>query len=179
MQDSGKPEDAGTARPEDAGTEATRESISRRRGREDSRKLESLNLRQSRKVQGTGKPATNTGRRRWKSGAEGKPGVPAPEAPKDARFGVTRISVAGTAGRRRNRGDPGTDRQAQTEEQSYGDARSLGAGCAEGCEIRGDSKIHRRQGRKMQTPGQLGDSSVGVTGTARLWGNLELKRQMR
>jgi hypothetical protein len=33
MQDSGKPEDAGTAEPEGARTEETRESISRRRGR--------------------------------------------------------------------------------------------------------------------------------------------------
>jgi hypothetical protein len=29
----------------------------------------------------------------------------------------------------------------------------LSAGCAEGCEIRGDSKIHRRQSPKMQARG--------------------------
>lgn len=178
MQDSGQPEDAGTAKPEDAGTEATRETISRRQRKEGSGQPENLDPRQSRKVEGAGKLATNTGKRRWKSGAEGKPKAPAPEALKDARFGATRMSVAGTAGRCRNRGNPGTHQQVQPEEQSYGAARSLGAGCAEGCEIRGDSKIHRRQGRKMQKPGQPGDSSTGTTGSAKLWGNPELERRM-
>jgi len=178
MQESGQPEDAGTARPEDAGTEATRQTISRRRGKKDSGRLEDLSPRQSRKVQGAGKPTASTGRRRWKSSAEGKPKAPAPEAPKDARFEATRIFVAGTAGRCRNRGNPGTHRQVQPEEQSYGAARSLSAGCAEGCEIRGNSKIHRRQGRKMQKSGQPGDSSAGATGSARQRGNPEPERRM-
>jgi hypothetical protein len=56
----------------------------------------------------SGATRNRTGRRNWKSGAEGQPEVSAPEAPKDARFGVTRISVAGRAGRCRNRGNPGT-----------------------------------------------------------------------
>jgi len=107
MQDSGQPEDAGTAKPEDAGTEATWGTISRRQRKENSGQPENFDPRQSRKVEGAGKLATNTGKRRWKSGAEGKPEAPAPEALKDARFGATRMSVAGTAGRCRNRATRG------------------------------------------------------------------------
>src|ERR1017187_7441163 len=54
MQDSGQPGDARTAKPEGAGTEATRRTISRRRGNELSGKLENSNPRQSRKVKGRG-----------------------------------------------------------------------------------------------------------------------------
>jgi len=61
MQDSGQPEDAGTAKPEDAGTEATRETISRRQGIEDSGQPGNSNPRQSRKVRRAGKLATALG----------------------------------------------------------------------------------------------------------------------
>jgi len=47
------------------------------------------------------------GRRSRMSGVSGQPEIQALEAPKDERFGVTRRSVAGTAGRWGNRGDPG------------------------------------------------------------------------
>jgi len=56
MQDSGKPEDAGTAKPEGAETEATRGTISRRRRRENSGQPGDSNPRQSRKVQARGNP---------------------------------------------------------------------------------------------------------------------------
>jgi hypothetical protein len=164
MQDSGKPEDAGTAKPEDAGTEATRETISRRQGKEDLGKPETLNPRQSRKVRYAGKLAATPGgatglrcpgetqsasnqgcrrtrdsgrleypspvqpedagtgetreiidRRNQKSKATGQLGAYALDVLKDARFGVTRRSIAGKAGRRRSQGDPATRRQAQLE----------------------------------------------------------------
>jgi hypothetical protein len=105
MQDSGKPEDAGTAKPEGAETEATRGTISRRQGRENSGQPENSNPRQSRKVRRTGKPANPPG---------------------------------GAAG-----------------ERSRGATQSSSAGSAEGREIRGDSKIRRRQSRKMQSLGKL------------------------
>ena len=63
MQDSGKPEDAGTAEPEDARTEATRGSISRRRGREKPGQPGRSNPRPSRKVKLKGQPASDIGRR--------------------------------------------------------------------------------------------------------------------
>ncbi len=50
---------------------------------------------------------------------------------------------------------------------------------AEGWEIRGNPKIHRRQGRKMRKPGQPGDSSRGATGGPKPRGNLELRRWKR
>jgi hypothetical protein len=87
------------------------------------------------------------------SNAEGKPNASAPAAPKDARLGATRRSVAGTAGRCRNRGDSGNASAGTTGSEAQGETPGLCAGCAEGCENRGDSKIHRRQGRKMQKPG--------------------------
>jgi hypothetical protein len=60
-----------------------------------------------------------TGRRHWKRDAEGQPKAAAPEGPKDARFGVTRRSVAGKAGRCRNRGNPGMASTGTTGRQSY------------------------------------------------------------
>jgi hypothetical protein len=41
-------------------------------------------------------------------------------------------------------------------------------GTAEGCEIRGNSEIHRRQSRKMQRTGQPGNSSIGATRQRRI-----------
>ena len=82
---------------------------------------ETHNPRQSRKVQDAGKPATTPGGAAGRANAEGKPEASAPEAPKDARFGVTRRSVAGTAGRCRNRGNPGTASVGAT-----GRARAVG-----------------------------------------------------
>ena len=128
MQDSGKPEDAGTAKPEGAGTEATRGTISRSQRREDSGQPGDLNPRQSRKVWECGATRNYTGRRSWKSGAKGRPEATAPEAPKDARRGETRGSVAGTAGRCRNRGNP----------------ENVSAGATEEARLRGNPELTRR-----------------------------------
>ena len=96
----------------------------------------------------------------------GNPQAYAPDALKDARFGATRRSIAGKAGRCRSRGNLAKHRQAQPEEQSRGATQSLCAGCAEGREIRGNSKIGRRQSLRMQEAGQLATSSGGATGRA-------------
>jgi len=61
MQDSGRPEDAGTAKPEGAGTEATRRTISRRQGSGHSGQPENSIPGQSRKVQSAGQPDTTPG----------------------------------------------------------------------------------------------------------------------
>jgi hypothetical protein len=53
-----------------------------------------------------GQPGKCIGRRNWKCETSGKPGVDATEALKDEKFGATRISIAGKAGRCRRRGDP-------------------------------------------------------------------------
>jgi hypothetical protein len=58
-------------------------------------------------------------------------------------------------------------------------SRSGRARGAEGCEIRGNSKIHRRQGRKVQQPGRPGDASRGVTGAMRFRGNSGLHHWKR
>lgn len=108
MQDSGKPEDAGTAEPEGARTGETQESISRRQGSEMPGKLGSSNPRPSRKTKRVRKLKASSGGATGRSGARGKPRAQAPGAPKNERFGVTRISVAGIAGRYRDRGIPGT-----------------------------------------------------------------------
>jgi hypothetical protein len=71
----------------------------------------------------SGETRKRTGRRIWMSNAEGKPEVSAPDAPKDARRGATRRSVAGTAGRCRKRGD----------------SRNASAGAIGGAKLRGNS----------------------------------------
>jgi hypothetical protein len=65
-----------------------------------------IRCRQSRKMQEPGQPGECIGRRNWKSEVAGKPGTDAPEALKDARVGATRRSVAGRAGRCKDRGNP-------------------------------------------------------------------------
>ena len=165
MQDSGKPEDAGTAKPEGAGTEATRGTISRRRGREDSGQPGDSNPRQSRKVQERGETRNHTGRRNWKSEAEGQPEASAPEAPKDARRGATRRSVAGKAGRCRNRGNPGDASAGAT-----GRARAAGKPGAQAPDALKDARFEatRRsiagKAGRCGSRGNPGDASGGATG---------------
>jgi hypothetical protein len=143
MQDSGKPEDAGTAKPEGAGTEATRETISRRRGSEETGRPGDLNPRQSRKVWERGATRNHTERRNWKCGAEGQPKAPAPETPKDARREATRESVAGKAGRCRKRGNP----------------RNASAGATGNARPRGYPKLTRQMRRRMRDSRRLEDPS--------------------
>jgi hypothetical protein len=153
MQDSGQPEDAGTAQPEGAGTEATRGTISRRRRRENSGQPGDLSPRQSRKVQARGNPP------------------PHQEARLEERSrGATQSISASSAEGREKRGNSRLRRRHSRKMQKPGQPggrigrhnwKSVAAGetpgyCArsvEGSEIRGDSKIHRRQGRKVRNAG--------------------------
>jgi len=57
-------------------------------------------------MQEPGQPGTYIGRRSWKSEVAGKPAADATEALKDTRIGATRGSIAGRAGRCKDRGDP-------------------------------------------------------------------------
>jgi hypothetical protein len=99
------------------GNSGNHQPAPRGKGFGETRKLEPTAKPEGAECGETRKP---TGRRNWMSNAEGKPKASAPEAPKDARFGATRRSVAGKAGRCRNRGNPGTHRQAQSEKRSFG-----------------------------------------------------------
>lgn len=155
MQDSGQPEDAGTAKPEGAGTEATRGTISRRRGTREFGATRKLQPKAKPEGERGGATRNHTERRSWRAmprgnpkhqhrGAEGRDSgqleEPSPAQPEDAGTGATR----------------GWHQQAQSEGRATEETPSSSAGGAEGCEIRGNPKIHCRQGRKMQKPGQPG-----------------------
>jgi len=165
MQDSGKPEDAGTAKPEGAGTEVTRETINRRQGNETEGQPEGSNPRQSRKVKGAERSATTPGGATGSAGSRGNPrrqrqwrrrirtaGRPVdrlPAEPEDADAGATRWNIG-----RRNR-----------RSGERGNLQS-GPGSAKGCERRGNLKLGRRQSLRMQGAGQLATSLRGATGSA-------------
>jgi hypothetical protein len=106
---------------------------------------ETWKLKPAAKPEGAGGEETrsHTGRRSWTSDADGQPEASAPAAPKDVKFEVTRGSVAGKAGRCRNRGNSGTHRQAQSEERSFG----------------GNSRFQRRVCRRMRDSRRLDDPS--------------------
>jgi len=195
MQDSGKPEDAGTAEPEGARTGETRESISRRRGREKPGQPGRSNLRPSRKTKRVRRLKASSGGAAGRSGAQGKPRAQAPVAPKNERFGVTRISVAGRAGRCRKRGIPGTcierrnwkseavgkpaaDATEVPKDMRVGETRFSVAGRAGRCISRGNPRcIEKRNGRN-RIAGQPGirkplEALIGVE----IQGNLEIERR--
>jgi len=65
-----------------------------------------IHRRQSLKMPGCGATRSHIGRRNWKREAEGRPEVPAPVALKDAKFGATRRSIAGTALEMQDSGQP-------------------------------------------------------------------------
>jgi hypothetical protein len=69
---------------------------------------EAQHPRRNRKTKRVRKLKASSGGATGRSGARGRPRAQAPGAPKNERFGVTRISVAGRAGRCRDRGIPGT-----------------------------------------------------------------------
>jgi len=50
---------------------------------------------------------------------------------------------------------------------------------AEGCEVRGDSKLYRRRSREMQEPGRPGNSSTGATGGVKIRGDPGIYVQKR
>jgi len=156
MQDSGKPEDAGTANRKVREPGQPGEPSAGAKGADSGRPG---NETQG-KAGGCRRGATrhHTRRRNWKLEAEGQPEASAPEAPKDASREETHGSVAGTAGRCRRQGNLQPHRQAQLESVATGETPGDSARSAEGWDIRGDSKSHRRQGRKMQKPGRPGGS---------------------
>jgi hypothetical protein len=179
MQDSGKPEDAGTA---------SRKVREPRQFGEPSAGAKGARSRGNPKTQTRGKAGRwkrgetckATTRRNWKCEAEGQPEAPAPEAPKDTRRGVTRGSVAGKAGRCRNRGNPAECiGRCYWRGEAAGETSSQRARGAEGCEFRGDSKIHRRQGRKMRKPGQPGGRIGRRNRRSEERGNLQFNSRKR
>ena len=95
----------------------------------------------------------------------GNPEIHQP-APKERSFGATRRFTIGTAGRCRIRGNPEPHQKAALEERGSGATWISAADAAEGCESRGNSRLCRRQGRKMQDTGQPGTSSEGAIGGA-------------
>jgi hypothetical protein len=155
MQDSGKPEDAGTAKPEGAGTEATRETISRRQGNVTEGKPEGSNPRQSRKVWNAGRPANPPGgatgsarprgnprhqhqRCRWIRTA-GRLVDRSPAKPEDAGTGATRQSVsAGATGGARLRGKPQASAPEVLKDARFEATRRSIAGKAGRCGSRGN-----------------------------------------
>jgi hypothetical protein len=164
MQDSGQPEDAGTAKPEGAGAEATRGTISRRRRRENSGQPGDSNPRQSRKVKARGNPPPHQEAHLEARSRGATRGIRARSAEGREKRGNSRLR------RRQSRkmlkpGQPG-GRVSRRKWKSVAAGETPGycARCAEGCEIRGDSKIHRRQGRKVRSAGATrSNASAGAT----------------
>jgi len=119
------------------------------------------------------------GRRSRESGVRGKPRTQAPEAPKDERFEVTRRSVAGKAGRCRNRGIPGTyigRRSWKSEVAGKPGADALAA--------LKDSRIGVTRGRVAGRAGrcrigETRDAPGGATGEIELRGNPELENRWK
>jgi hypothetical protein len=83
--------------------------------------------------------------------------------PEDPGFGATRKLIVGDTERLKCRGNP--------------ENRSIGT--AERCEIRGDSKIHRRQKPEMWDEGQPEAFIRGVAGGVKNRGNPELHHRQR
>src|SRR5208337_1737099 len=69
---------------------------------------------------GFGATRSLIGKRHWKSEDSGQPGASVSMLLKDARFEATRMSIAGTAGRCRERGNPEPHRKVLLEEQAQG-----------------------------------------------------------
>jgi len=126
------------------------------KGRESSGKPESSNPEA--KPEGEKCEATRnfTRRRNWKALPRGNPKQQRQRHRRTRNSGRLECSSpaqpedAGTGATWRER------QQAQPEYQAAEETPGLSAGGAEGSEIRGNLKIDRRQGRKMQKPGRPG-----------------------
>jgi len=126
-----------------------------------------------------GKPTASSGGAAGRSGVRGKPRAQAPEVPKNERFGVTRRSVAGKAGRCRSRGN----------------LEPVSAGAAGGARPQGNLRLTHRRCRRIRKSGQLDDrspagpegaktgetrdASRGATGEIELRGNPELENRWK
>jgi len=97
-----------------------------------------------------------TDRRRYRgTGDQGDLGIGQSAPPKDARFEATRSSIAGKAGDRGRRETGSLDRKRCGGSEENGATRRIAeTGSAEGCEIRGNSKIHRRHSQRIGEAGQ-------------------------
>jgi len=116
--------------------------------------------RQCRKMRDLGRPKASSEAGREERGRGATRGFARPAPLKDARFGETRRSIAGRAGRCRARGNSGPHQQGGAgEAEMRGNPELRLDGAAEGCEIRGNSKIHRRHSEKMRDARKLAASS--------------------
>ncbi len=180
MQDSGKPEDAGTAKPEGAETEATRGTISRSRRGESSGQPGDSNRRQSRKVQARGNPpphqeAQLEERSRGATRGDSARGAEGREKRGNSRLrrrhsrkmlnpGATQGKAsAGATGRAWLRGKLQATAPCVLKDRRFGATRRLIAGKAGRCEGRGNPE--RRIGRRNRRSEVRGDLSF-TTGCA-------------
>jgi len=74
------------------------------------------------------------------------------------KFGETRKSIVGTAGRAKIRGNPGIRAKAGPEDRKAGATRSLDRRERGGCEIRGNLEIHKPTRRGSEDSGKPGNS---------------------
>jgi hypothetical protein len=67
----------------------------------------------------------------------------------------------------------------EADERGRGATRRIASSIAEGCETRGNPRLHRRKSRKVRKPGQPGGNTGRRSRRARAGGNLGNKRQHR
>jgi len=152
-EDSGRPGDSPLASPEGAGSGATRTATSRRAeeneasgqpGDSTSAKPED---RESGATRGTDREAALEGE------DSGEPGNSTPAPTNDAIFGGHRKSITGRSRKTSVRGNSIARWEAVLVQRICGATRVSKASSAEGCESRGNSKLHCRHGLKMQGAG--------------------------
>jgi len=83
----------------------------------------------------------------------GEPGNSTPGSTNDARFGAHRKSITGKSRKASVRGNSRARWEAVLVQRICGATRVSKASSAEGCEGRGNSKLHCRHGLKMQEAG--------------------------
>jgi hypothetical protein len=153
-EDSGRPGNSPLASPEGAGSGETRTATSQR----------------AEENEASGQPGDSTsaraGRSRIRGDPEtdretalegedsGEPGDSTPGPTKDARFGGHRRSITGKSRKTSDRGNSKARWEAALVQRICGATRVSKASSAEGCESRGNSKLHRRHGLKMQEAGR-------------------------
>jgi len=74
------------------------------------------------------------------------------------------------AGRSARRGNPKNGSKAIPRDRSSGRPEDRSIGTAEGCEIRGDLRLHRRQSRRCRTKGNRNPGSKALQGEVRKTG---------
>jgi len=158
-EDSGRPGNSPLASPEGAGSGETRTATSRRAeeneasgqpGDSTSAKPED---RETGATRGTDREAALEGE------DSGEPGNSTPGPTNDARFGGHRRSITGRSRKTSDRGNSRARREAVLVQRICGATRVSKASSAEGCESRGNSKLHCRHGLKMQEAGRPATTS--------------------